>query len=350
LIINFCTLFDSNYLTRGLALYESLEKVCSSFHLYVIAFNNDCYDYLKNAGLPNLTVIPLNVFEDEELLKIKPTRSAAEYCWTCTPSIILFCIKKYNLPSCTYLDADMIFYHDPGVLIEEMGEGSVLISEHRYTKDYDQSAISGTYCVQFMCFKNNNAGINALAWWRARCIEWCYAREEDGKFGDQKYLDDWVTRFEGVHVLQHPGGGVAPWNLQQFRFFETENSIFIKEKKSGAIYPLIFFHFHGVKFYNDNYISCCEALYQIDQNAKNIIYLPYFKNLIQIEKRLKKEGVEFNINGARTISPGKTVIVIQYLKHVFALWKLGNIQYPSWQLFNVKKHNHFYKSELIKHI
>jgi hypothetical protein len=347
-MINFCTLFDSNYLTRGLALYESLEKVCTSFHLYVVAFNKECFNYLKNTGLPNLTVIALSDFEDEELLNIKATRSAAEYCWTCTPSIILFCIGKYNLPSCTYIDADMIFYHDPIVLIEEMGANSVLISEHRYTKDYDQSKISGTYCVQFMCFKNNEPGINALEWWRARCIDWCYAREEDGKFGDQRYLDDWLTRFEGVHVLQHPGGGVAPWNLQQFRIIEKENSIFIEEKGSGTIYPLIFFHFHGVKFYNDNYISCCEALYQIDQNAKQIIYLPYFRSLMQIETRLRKEGVEFNVNGARTVSPGKGKIIVQYLKHVLALWKLGNIKYPSFQLFNVQEHNHFYKIESIK--
>jgi hypothetical protein len=347
-MINFCTLFDSNYLTRGLALYESLENVCSSFHLYVVAFNKECYDYLKKAGLANLTVIVLSDFEDEYLLKIKPIRSAAEYCWTCTPSVILFCIKKYGLHSCTYIDADMIFYHDPKVLIEEMDSNSILITEHRYTKDYNQSKYSGIYCVQLMCFKNDHNGMRALNWWRDRCIEWCYARHEDGKFGDQKYLDDWLTRFEGVHVLQHPAGGVAPWNLQQFRFFEKDNSIFIGEKKSGAIYPLIFFHFHGVKFYTDNYISCCEALYQIENNAKEIIYLPYFNSLITIEDQLRKEGVKFNVNGARTVSPGKGEIVLQYFKHIFALWKLGNIKYPSLQFFNVEKHNHFYKAELIK--
>ena len=52
---NFCTLFDSNYLTRGLALHESLARVCSSYHLYVIAFDDDCHKYLQEASLPNLT-------------------------------------------------------------------------------------------------------------------------------------------------------------------------------------------------------------------------------------------------------------------------------------------------------
>lgn len=349
-MINFCTLFDSNYLTRGIALHESLQRVSSSFHLYVIAFNKECFDYLKNARLPNLTPIALTEFEDEQLLSVKPFRSAAEYCWTCTPAIIKFCIEKFKLTSCTYIDADMIFYHDPIVLIDELGKNSVLISEHRYTKDYDQSKVSGIYCVQFMCFRNDSRGMTALKWWKERCIEWCYARQEDGKFGDQKYLDDWLTRFDGVHVLKHLGGGVAPWNLQQFRFVEKGASVQIIEKISGKIFPLVFFHFHGVKFYTDEYISCCEALYEIDLSTKEIIYLPYFKRLIEIEDRLRDEGVKFNVNGARTVKPGKKAVVSQYLKNVFAVWKLGNISYPSLQLINISKHNHYYKLELIKKI
>ncbi len=54
-MINFCTLFDSNYLTRGLALNESLATVCPSYHLYVVAFDDDSHEYLLKARLPNLT-------------------------------------------------------------------------------------------------------------------------------------------------------------------------------------------------------------------------------------------------------------------------------------------------------
>src|SRR5438270_8539147 len=106
---NFCTLFDSNYLSRGLLLYKSLLKNASDFHLYILAFDDASYNYLRLANFSNATIISLQEFEDEKLLSIKESRSKAEYCWTCTPSLILFCLKYFNLNACTYIDADMLF-------------------------------------------------------------------------------------------------------------------------------------------------------------------------------------------------------------------------------------------------
>lgn len=163
-------------------------------------------------------MVSLHQFEDSELLRVKPTRTAAEYCWTSTASTILYSINTFGLQNCTYIDADMCFYSDPAALIDEMGENSVLITDHRYTAQYDQSVTSGKYCVQFVTFKNTKEGLAVLNWWRNACIEWCYNRVEEGKFGDQKYLDCWTTQFNGVHELKHLGGGVAPWNVQQYTF------------------------------------------------------------------------------------------------------------------------------------
>ena len=38
-MLNFCTLFDSNYIDRALVMYQSLEAVLDDFKLYVIAFD-----------------------------------------------------------------------------------------------------------------------------------------------------------------------------------------------------------------------------------------------------------------------------------------------------------------------
>lgn len=205
---NFCTLFDSNYLSRGIAMYDSLKRHCSNFHLYIIAFDDKAYDILTKLALENITVISLKNFETEQLLAVKPTRTRAEYCWTCTPSTIRYIFDTFKVENCTYIDADLYFYNSPKILFDEMAEKSVLITEHRFTPKYDRSKISGKYCVQFMMFKNNQYGLKVLNWWIDACLDWCYDKYEDGKFGDQKYLDDWITRFKGiVHELQNLGGG-----------------------------------------------------------------------------------------------------------------------------------------------
>ena len=67
-MLHFCTLFDANYLARGLVTYESLMSATEgAAHLYVFAFDDKCYNVLTSMQLPNLTVISLAEFEDEQL-------------------------------------------------------------------------------------------------------------------------------------------------------------------------------------------------------------------------------------------------------------------------------------------
>jgi hypothetical protein len=270
-------------------MYESLKQHSKDFHLYVFAFDDRSYSLLKKLNLENVSVVSLKEFEDDELLKVKEDRTAVEYCWTCTPSIIKYCLKTYNLPSCTYLDADLYFFSNPAVLIEEMGDKSVLITEHRYTPEYDQSATSGIYCVQFMTFKNDDYGFTVLDWWRKACIAWCYARLEDGKFGDQKYLDDWPARFKGIHVLKNPGGGVAPWNVQQYD---------LTQKKC----ELVFYHFHNVKFLQNDKVDL--GWYRLRKKDLATLYKPYLEHLIKIKEDLERIGEVYDYHGTSKIETG----------------------------------------------
>lgn len=270
----FCTLFDSNYLSRGLAMYNSLVKNCKDFQLYIFAFDTFTFNFFLKNNFDHITVISLQDFEDEKLLEIKSTRSKAEYCWTCTPSTIKYVIEKYNVPHCTYLDSDLFFYSSPYPLIEEMCDASVSIIPHRYTPKYDQSVTSGIYCVQFMTFKNDPNGLEVLNWWRNACIEWCYARFEDGKFGDQKYLDHWPVQFKSVKILSHLGGGVAPWNMQQYDFYFEDEKLFGVEKKTKNRFEIIFFHFHSFSFLSKHFFTH-RPKYKRSQSVIEHITIPY---------------------------------------------------------------------------
>jgi len=277
---NFCTLFDSHYLSRGLVMYNSLAATGIDFHLYIYPFDDFCREKLKRMALPHVTVVPMSQFENERLLAVKPSRSRAEYCWTCTPHIIGHALNVYGLEEITYLDADLCFYKSPEVLLEEFrsADASVLITPHRYTPCYDISDQKGIYCVQFMTFRSDERGMQALTWWQDRCLEWCYNRNEHGLFGDQKYLDDWPERFPGVHVLAHFGGGVAPWNVQQFTVHRDGARLMI-----GDV-AVVFYHFHGYLFYRDGNHNL--GYYRLTKPVIELLYRPYVHAVHEIQSKL----------------------------------------------------------------
>lgn len=239
--MNFCTLFDSFYLHKGLALYLSLEKVTKDFHLYVMAFDKISYDKLLEFGFDKMTVELLDDFETPELLSVKQTRTKAEYCWTAGPSVIWHFLNKYNLPDITYLDSDLFFVSDPVVAYEELGDSSVGITEQGVPEK--KAKLYGRYCVQYMFFRNDENGRAALSWWRDSCIEWCYQRFEGDKYGDQKYLDKFPELFKNVHVFSNLGLGIATWNKDKY-LFDKDTIQF-----NNRSYPIVFFHMHAVKEY-----------------------------------------------------------------------------------------------------
>ena len=134
--------------------------------------------------------------------------------------------------------------------------------------------------------KNTENGLSVLNWWRNACLNWCHARYEDGKFGDQMYLDDWTIRFTGVHELKHLGGGVAPWNMQQYSFQEENSVLTGNEISSENKFDLVFFHFHGFSSKNIGFLHLFHLTnYQLSQTTKKLIFLPYiseFQNQFQL--------------------------------------------------------------------
>lgn len=292
--MNFCTLFDSFYLSRGLALYHSLESVCTDFHIYIFTFDDQCHSVLTSLELKNATLIPLSEFEDSRLLSVKDGRTRAEYCWTCTSSTIEYVFKKYNVSECTYLDADLYFFNSPLDLTEELNEQKkILITEHRYSwfsKMYEEKR-AGKYCVQYLTFTNDIDSRKVLNRWIDQCIDWCYNRYEDGKFGDQKYLDDWPIEYSSVKVSENPGAGVAPWNISAYNIVYENDTLYGIEKKAKNKFKVVFYHFHFVRFLADGYIDL--GWNHIPEDVIKHIYSPYLNMLTSLEKKLSEEFKDY---------------------------------------------------------
>ena len=81
---HFITLFDSKYLPQGLALHESLIKNGDAT-LWVVCMDDIAFHTINSLKFESLKAIYFSDHETPELLAIKSSRTAGEYCWTFTP-------------------------------------------------------------------------------------------------------------------------------------------------------------------------------------------------------------------------------------------------------------------------
>lgn len=273
---HYVTLFDSFFLPQGLALHASLERHAGSYTLWVLCVDEGAHGALVVLALPNTRLLRLADWETPELSRVKAGRSRGEYCWTLTPFAPRFVFEAQPASTrVTYIDADMWLCGDPGkVLLEfEQSGKSVLITEHAYSPEHDQGVRSGRYCVQFMTF-TRDGGERVRQWWADRCIEWCFNRVEDGKFGDQMYLEDWPQRFpHEVHVLQDKALLQAPWNASRF-----------------AASDAIAYHFQGLRLLSTHRAVLTED-YALPRPVLLTHYRRYAADLGMAIQRLRLAGV-----------------------------------------------------------
>lgn len=236
-MMNFCTLFDSNYASKGIALYLSLEQQTDNFVLYVMGMDRKCQEILNAIGFKHMIVECIDDVDSLELAEAKSNRSRAEFCWTCGSFFTDYFLHKYNLPDITYLDSDLMFFSSPQAVFDEL-EGknaSVGLASH-----FMKYPLFGKYCVQYVYFKNDKDGSDCLRWWRDECLQWCYSRVEDGKYGDQKYLDYFADKFNHVCEIDNRGVGVAYWNMNDNSY--KDGYTYYKGQK----WPTVFFHYSGI--------------------------------------------------------------------------------------------------------
>jgi hypothetical protein len=269
---SFVTLFDEFFLPQGLSLYLSMQREIKNFNLWILCLDQNTFDILNELNLENIKLLNLKNFENKELLKVKKNRTKTEYCWTLTPFVPDFVFQSdLTISQVTYLDADIWFRADPISIFEEfnLSEKSVMITDHSYYPIYDSTKKSGKFCVQFMIF-NRIGSENILKHWQNQCLDWCYSRYEDDKFGDQKYLDNWPNLFSNeIHILKNKETALAPWNVLRFPYGNS-----------------IFFHFHGLRIISNKKIYI--GNYLIPETILINIYKLYFVDLKNSISLLKK--------------------------------------------------------------
>jgi hypothetical protein len=199
----------------------------------------------------------------------------------------------------TYLDADLLFYSPVQPLFDEIGDSSIAIIEHRFTPRLQDREVNGRFCVEWVSFRRDKEGMACLSRWREQCIEWCYYRLEEGRMGDQKYLDEWPDRYPSCHILQHPGAGIAPWNYAQYAFgWDQSGGITVQ----GA--PLIFYHFHQFQLLDSGHFDRLSTFYTSESPEPGPVYEAYESALkaVLLEVRVVAPGFSGGLKPAAKVA------------------------------------------------
>jgi len=317
--VNFCTLFDSNYISKGLALYLSIERFSDDFVLYVMAMDRKCQDMLKALGLARIRVECIDDVFTPELTEAKGNRSRAEFCWTCGSFVTDYFLHRYDLPDITYLDSDLMFFSSPQVIFDELAanNASVGLAPH-FTKNH----LFGRYCVQYVYFKNDTYGTAALTWWKNECLKWCYSKLEDGKYGDQKYLDRFSELFGNVHDIVNRGVGIAYWNMDSYRY--RDGRVLYK----GYQWPMVFFHYSGINIQVSEGVMTFRHTMYLTGTIRRLFIEPY----AELMRRVFTEYLDYTIENVVIMPLNRFNYAVKAIAHY-----LNKVLPIDWMIAQVMK-------------
>lgn len=277
---HFVTYFDKNYLPQGLVLADSLRRHVKHINLWVVCLDRATFTILEDLNLDFIKIIDVSEIETKELLDVKGTRKLNEYYWTLTPFIPSYILASNpEIERVCYLDADMWIVKpiDQLFLEFENTSAAVLITKHAYAPEHDATFYAGNFCVQAMVF-GRQALEEILPSWRKDCLDWCHDYYEDGKFGDQKYLDYWPSTHKGVHILRNEHFILAPWNLTRIPYSDSS-----------------MMHFHGfkIKAYRNEKLYYTMSEYPLPLCVREHVYIPYAREIKAKFIDLKKYNLSF---------------------------------------------------------
>ncbi len=291
-MLNFCTLFDKNFLVKGVTMHQSiLQNSKDEFKLFILCLDDTTYEISEKLQLQNVELIKLSQIENEELKKIKKERDQAEYSWTLKPYLLEYIFNNYKIDKLVYLDGDLFFFNSPKFIFDELNDSSVLLTPHNIPeKRKHQEEEYGIYNAGMIGFKNDKNGRSCLSWWKMKCLEWCYREIEAERQGDQKYLNYFEQRFNNVKISKNSGLNLALWNLDNYKkIYKKNDEIFVDNDK------LVFFHFAKFEIYYPrcSYLPNTPLDYYSKSIFKKIIFSKYTNQLYLTLKKIRSISTNF---------------------------------------------------------
>ncbi|MDP2136960.1 MAG: glycosyltransferase [Candidatus Didemnitutus sp.] len=270
----FCTSFDSQSLSRGLALYHSLKTHAGGFVLTVLCLDDQVKAELSAQKLPQIELLPIAdlVQKHPSLAAARADRTNDEFTLTCKSWLILHRLQELSDSHLlTFVDADLFFYSSLQPIFDEIGAASIAITPQRFSPSLAHLERYGKFNPAWVSLRHDSTGLTCAADWAARCARWCFNLVESDRFAEKKYLDAWSFRYPGTIIISHPGAQVAPWNVQDCEIIAGKQGLLINQS------PLISFHFQGLVHVENQLYDPGLLKYgiRLTPELRELVYRPY---------------------------------------------------------------------------
>lgn len=283
----FCAITSKEYIIKTVALYESLRQRMDNFHFWICCQDQESYDIVRLLQLPKVTLLPLKVVATPAYNAAVKDRSMKEKSWTLKPILCKYILANYNIDQLLYCDSDLYFFDHPDIISKEWQGHVFYMARQRATENMHNR--NGIYQAGLLGFSKDAKAKEILDWWEKRCIDWCYDSYDlqNGRWGDQKYLDMVPVEFTHIRVTDNEGVNLAPWNL----VLNPANNYYISEA-SGKVYvngkSVIVYHFGSLNILSETEADIWKLQHlNFDFRILKAIYLPYLKSLNQAIQRIK---------------------------------------------------------------
>lgn len=279
---NYVTLFDRNYLAKGLALYQSLQTQSSApFTLYVMPLDEFTRKYLQyeidKDVLPNMKLVRWSDIR-ADVFELWKSMEWRYFCFLMASEVTLALMKMLRVPI-SYVDSDVYFFDDPEYMYKEIGQREVAIVSHNFPEhDFARLSPNGLYNVSIMYFSNTGKAIDTLMWWNSACRAKCDAQS----CGDQLYLNQFPEMLgDRLCILDGIFHGMGPWSAYTYGF-DPGPKIGIKR--------LVSYHFHEFKQQGDSFYW---TGYPVTKEQLEHVYLPYSQVIDYCQKHINKKAQEW---------------------------------------------------------
>jgi hypothetical protein len=272
----YVTYFDQRYAARARVMLRSLRRHDPAAAIFALCFDEPAQKLTARLWDRKLVVVsPQELHDFDPALAACRDRGNAAFRATHKAALASYVLhRRPDLEAVIHIDADTRFYSSPAPLFAEIATASVALTPHRFVVNRERAEWFGRFNAGFIYWRNDPVGRRCLADYRADCIAWCEPQVTgDGRFMNQGYLTDWPRRYANVHIIEHPGVNLAPWNVAGHAIGEGR-ALSVDGR------PLVFFHFSGLVLDRDGiwrtgYTEFGDNL----EIARRAIYGPYLSEV-----------------------------------------------------------------------